>query len=401
MSQLRKLATAGGTFAVALGIGFVMQNGDALAARLGGDEAAAPSGAGVLSVPVVTPSASLAVPAATARGDARPFAALASVASPPLGMVLASWPAVVPSFGRTLMSNAPEAIDEVPVVAAITAPQPDMTEPDLPEPDLSVALAIPLAITAPVPSGAPVQLAAIETDDMLIDLPRLDETAPDCTVSFDGTPGPAATVDLTLIAACAPGAVATIHHQGMMFSVPLSAEGTARVTVPALVEGAVFIADIEGGDGAVAVVTVPDVGMYDRAVLQWQGDAGLQLHALEFGAGYADQGHLWNASLGSVDVAVQGEGGFMTHLGMAGGLVAEVYSYPTGYTARAGEVGLSVEIEVTEANCGQEIAAQTMQFRPGAEPTALDLEMTLPDCDAVGEFLVLNNMLEDLTLASR
>ena len=37
MSQIRKIAVAGGTFAAALGIGFVVQNGDALASRLAGE----------------------------------------------------------------------------------------------------------------------------------------------------------------------------------------------------------------------------------------------------------------------------------------------------------------------------------------------------------------------------
>ena len=30
-----------------------------------------------------------------------------------------------------------------------------------------------------------------------------------------------------------------------------------------------------------------------------------------------------------------------------------------------------------------------------------DLTLTLPGCDAVGDFLVLQNMFEDLTLAAR
>ena len=37
----------------------------------------------------------------------------------------------------------------------------------------------------------------------------------------------------------------------------------------------------------------------------------------------------------------------------------------------------------------------------GLEPSAIDLTMTLPDCDAIGEFLVLKNMFEDLTLAAK
>jgi len=37
MGQLKKIGMAAGTFSVALGIGFVMQNGDALASRFGNE----------------------------------------------------------------------------------------------------------------------------------------------------------------------------------------------------------------------------------------------------------------------------------------------------------------------------------------------------------------------------
>ncbi len=39
MAKLRKIGMAAGTFSVALGIGFVMQNGDVLASRFGADSA--------------------------------------------------------------------------------------------------------------------------------------------------------------------------------------------------------------------------------------------------------------------------------------------------------------------------------------------------------------------------
>ena len=61
---------------------------------------------------------------------------------------------------------------------------------------------------------------------------------------------------------------------------------------------------------------------------------------------------------------------------------------------------VSVEAEVTKANCGREIAAETLQ--PGADGTMQAVEITLavPDCSAVGEFLVLKNVLRDLKIAS-
>jgi hypothetical protein len=79
--------------------------------------------------------------------------------------------------------------------------------------------------------------------------------------------------------------------------------------------------------------------------------------------------------------------------------MAEVYTFPTGTTSLDGSIALSVEAEITDANCGRAIAAQSIRIDPLSEPTAIDLNM--PECSAVGEFLVLKNMFKDLTLASK
>ena len=190
----------------------------------------------------------------------------------------------------------------------------------------------------------------------------------------------------------------------MIFTVLTDSNGLARVTVPALAKTAVFIAELQDGPSVVASAEVPDLADFDRAVLQWQGESGLQIHALEFGAGYGSDGHVWNAAMRDPAVAESGEGGFLLRLGDGLGpapLTAEVYTFPSATTRRDGAVALSVEAEITEESCGTEVAAQSIQLRRGAAPTALDLTMALPGCDSVGDFLVLKNMLTDLTLAAR
>lgn len=333
MAQIRKYLVAGGTFSVAMGIGFVMQNGDALASRMVADDP--------LPAPVAQP-----------------------------------------------IQEASEAV-----------------APPMPAPSISAALNVPETIQAPEPAAEPVELAAVELDAPLSDAPVQDMMALDsCVADLLATPGPAATVMLEISAPCAVDAVGTVHHQGMMFSVLLDGNGQATVMAPALTASAVFIADLPGGYGAAAVVSVPDVAEYDRAVLQWQGDTGLGIHALEFGADYNQDGHVWAASARSIDAAQAGTNGFLMRLGDVardGALMAEVYTFPTGQSQVGGQVELSVETEVLPGNCGRTIAAQSIQISPGAEPNAHDLTMTMPDCEAVGEFLVLKNMLRSLTVAAR
>jgi hypothetical protein len=176
------------------------------------------------------------------------------------------------------------------------------------------------------------------------------------------------------------------------------------VTVPALAEGAVFMADLGDAGGAVAAATVTDVNDFDRAVLQWQGDVGPEIHALEFGARYGEPGHVWHGAPGAADLAIAGTGGFLMRLGDGLGLnpqMAEVYTFPSATTQQSGQVAFTIETPVTDATCGRDLAAQTIQVSPGAEPFAFDLTMAVPGCDFVGEILVLKDMIYDLTLAAR
>lgn len=225
----------------------------------------------------------------------------------------------------------------------------------------------------------------------------------DCTVEMTAEPTRAAMVDLSLTAPCQANAAVTIHHNGMMFDAVTDAEGRLALSAPALAEQSVFIAAFENSDGAVAMTTVPDLAQYDRVVLQWQGDKGVELHAMEFAEDYSGPGHVWAEASRNPEAAVSGEGGFITRLGdsaMKGALKAEVYTFPVAESPRSGEVSFSVEAEVTEANCGKDVEAQTIEVHRGATPRVQDVSLFIPDCDAVGDFLVLKNIIDDLTIAS-
>ncbi len=378
MSQIRKISMFGGTFAVALGIGFVMQNGDALAARFGTEDELRAAQAEV-----------------QARTETEQFIILDALAE-----------------GQAATDDTAEVFDSARADTATLSP----TLPDLATPQAASAVGpLPVLDAFPRRMDPPIQLAAAEPDLLPGDVPATD--APglgmtvdiaagplDCTTSLSADLSDAAMVDLTLVAPCSIDSRVTIHHQGVMFTMTTDSDGTAEVTVPALAENAIFIADIVGSDGAMAMVQVPEIASYDRAVLQWQGDAGLELHAREFGAEYGSAGHIWNGHPRDMATAIETGEGFLVRLGDPAAeeaLMAEVYTFPTGTTAKSGAVLLSAEIEIGTANCGREVAAQSLQMGPDRENSALDLTLTLPGCDASGDFLVLQNMFEDLTLAAK
>ena len=251
---------------------------------------------------------------------------------------------------------------------------------------VEASLALPLVMpqaTLPLDIPVPVQLAALNSVDENLFIPEIaaPSATPEksCEVAVGATVLPLAMVVLSVTVPCEPNVALTIHHQGMMFAILTDAAGTADILMPAMAN-------------------------FDRAALQWQGVNAMQLHALEFGADYDTDGHVWSASSGELDFVAPSQAGFLVRLGDDSRdtpLMVEVYTFPTGTVSRDGSVALTVEAEVTAENCGRDVAAQSIQIDPTLAPIAIDLTMTMPECDAVGEFLVLKNMFKDLTLSPK
>lgn len=222
-----------------------------------------------------------------------------------------------------------------------------------------------------------------------------------CDLSFAATPMPGAIAKLELDAPCHPHARIVISHEGLRFSAHTSNIGRLTVDVPVLVEEARFSVVFGDGEGATASARVPDVADHQRVVLQWRGETGLNIHALENGADYGAAQHIWARNPGAPDRAVAGQGGFLVALGDAetrDPLFAEVYTYPAAI--RPGNVvRVNVEAEILPNTCGREVLGQTLQTAPDGDIAAVDLAITMPACDAVGDYLVLKNLLQDLKIA--
>jgi len=187
-----------------------------------------------------------------------------------------------------------------------------------------------------------------------------------------------------------------------MFSETTDMEGHLSTVVPALSERAVFMMQFANGDGVAAQIHVSDLALYGRAVLQWRGDAGFQLHAREFGADYGTDGHIWSGSSKTLPSLDQSQG-FVLGLGNADvnePFLAEVYTYPLARSEQRGTIDLTIEAEVHARNCGMDIEAQSIELRDGDLKTQ-DVVLSIPDCDAIGSFLVLNNLVSDMKVAAK
>lgn len=223
-----------------------------------------------------------------------------------------------------------------------------------------------------------------------------------CSIDMKAEASAAAMVDVSLSAPCYPNERVTFHHNGMMFTDATDAEGNLSVSIPALSENAVFITAFANGEGALANLKVPSLEFYDRMVVQSKASSNLHINAFEFGADFREEGHVAADSDRSMADAAKGLGGFITSLGDAvqgEALVAEVYTFPIATVKQEGEVHVSVDAEVTTANCGLRVEAQTLEVRRAGAMKVQDLTLPIPACDAVGDFLVLQNLIQDLKVA--
>ncbi|MBU2959405.1 translocase [Citreicella sp. C3M06] len=249
-----------------------------------------------------------------------------------------------------------------------------------------------------------VTLAAIR-EEVISSLPLAAKAEiADCAVSLSAAPRAGAVVALSLTAPCYGSERVTFDHHGLTFTEITAPDGTLQVNVPALSEDALFVATFDGGAEASVRTDVPALPFYDRVVLQWTGDSGLSLHAHEFGATYFSEGHISAAKDGEMSRTARGEGGFLNLLGNSaapGAHVAQIYSFPVGTVRKEGTVELSIEAEVTPANCGREVVAQTLEHHNLLPLKRRELRLDMPDCDDASGFLLLKNAVEDLKIAAR
>ncbi|WP_163848018.1 hypothetical protein [Pseudooceanicola aestuarii] len=394
MSLVRKIALGVAAVATAGGVGYMMQGQTAVGSmsmfRSSGpapvSSALQPDNA---SQPEVAEAVDLAQPpvsldaAVTAAPQGAQFvsASLPVSGSAPQDAPVsrdAQAPSPRPDLADNLSAGTAPGMGDV---LNVSAPKSDDTSPDMPDP---VRLALAEGDSLPAAGSAPI----------------VNDAA--CVPTAKATAGAAAMVALEIAAPCLGDDRVTILHQGLVFTEVTDAEGRLNVTVPALAESAGFFISFSDETTVMAFAEVPSIDFYDRTVLQWKGGAGFGLHALEYGADYDSAGHVYAGADRDITIPARGEGGLITRLGNPEApepMLADVYTFPTATAKTNGTVAISIEAEVTTDNCGRSVDASVLSVLRGEMADSHDLEVTVPDCDATGEYLVLKNIVNDLKIA--
>ena len=312
--------------------------------------------------------------------------------------------------GASVTSLAALAPDAAPLAAPVAAAEPVVatTEADAaPAASLMQASVVPPVVAA-VPEATPV--ADAETLRMLAEArpepaapapldPELQAGLNACAVWLVVTPAAGAMLETSVYAPCDGDAVVSISHAGLTFDTRIGADGQMMLQVPALTEEATVTMTFADGRVESDTTPVSDLAALERVALQWQGPATLLLHAYEFGALYGEPGHIHVGAPQAPGVPGQG---FLTVLGdpaIDGAHLAQVYSYPRGETPRNGQVTLEIEAPITEASCGQSLAAHTIELHGTVSAQVRQIRVDMPECDGNGGYVVLPGVLPELQIA--
>ena len=210
------------------------------------------------------------------------------------------------------------------------------------------------------------------------------------TVTAEAMPG--AMVALDVMEPCAPDTRVEITHGALSFTARTDALGLLTLDIPALETPAFFTVRLETGAEATTLAGLPDLIDHDRAAMVWTGATAIELHGYIGGAGFGEPGHLWRDNPGTVAQATIGTGGFLTNLGdptLEAPRLAQVITIPASLRD---DLSVIAEIAIEGSTCGQQVDATSLHSMGGGPVAVNPVTLTLPGCDAVGEFLMLQNL---------
>lgn len=315
------------------------------------------------------------------------------------------------------VDKKPKAIERVAATVTGDKPAPMVAldapaNPQAAPPKAKAPVVASVTIPAAAPEAAPkavVEVAPIASKTPAATIPAAPapkaetlaetEVADACPVSLDLSSADNALIAVTLIAPCHADERVVLKHAGLTVTAKTTLTGALFADMPALVKDAQVVVMFKDSTTVAASLVVPEMAALHRFAVQWQQDDAFQLHGFEDGSDFGGPGDVSAATPHQPIAGAPAKGGFLTLLGDATTdlpMLAQVYTYPKDSNIKPEIV---VEAAVTEATCGRELLGQTLQTTAGTVKVS-DVSLAMPDCDAVGDYLVLKNLVPDMTIAA-
>ncbi|MXU64769.1 hypothetical protein [Oceanomicrobium pacificus] len=234
-------------------------------------------------------------------------------------------------------------------------------------------------------------------------LPTRDAVAdaPDCRVDLDLHAVSGGMIALDLDSKCRPSTLLHIEHAGMVITERTNSKGHLAMDLPALTKDATVSVRFDDGAAAKRDVYIDDIDRLARVVVAWNGDAQLDLHALEFGARPNSEGHVWAGKPSSYREARRSGGGFLMELGEEGLERAQVYTLPLSSRQDRGVVTMTLQVANGGSACGQEIGINVIRVEDGTGPDQRDILFSLRECGEGASGFVVRNAVKDIRVAGR
>jgi len=210
-----------------------------------------------------------------------------------------------------------------------------------------------------------------------------------CTATLALTAEADAMIGVMLNTPCIRSGRVVLHHAGLTFTAKTSADGIVALSLPAFETEAEVLALDAQGELARASVAVADAAAMRRFALSWMSEDVIDLRINEGDLVFVSRNEASDV-LGNQRLMGFGDRSVATPM------LAKVYTYPAD---PATKVEIQVEIGVTPANCGRDIAVDVIAGRSGMSDTS-KVSISIPPCDAAGDILVLKNLAPDTKIAA-
>lgn len=247
----------------------------------------------------------------------------------------------------------------------------------------------------PKASPQPAAVADVAPTIPAVPVAQLDP----CATTFELSNAANAMIGLTVISPCRQNERVVVKHAGLAITGKTTASGALFLDIPALTADAAVEVVFKDSTKLSGHIAVPEVADLRRFAVQFQPTDAFDMHAFEDSVDFGGPGDVSAANTHNPAQGLPAKGGFLTLLGDAStdqALLAQLYTYPQSANAKATVV---LEAPVTAQSCGREILADLITSI-GGQVEMHDLSAAMPGCDAIGDYLVLNNLFQDMNIAA-
>jgi hypothetical protein len=230
---------------------------------------------------------------------------------------------------------------------------------------------------------------------------EIDPIQIDCSINLTAKPLRGARIKLELVAPCHKNKVATITHVSLRFNEIVDDSGMITIIIPVLSDPANI--EVSFADGISKSISTPvkDLSSAQRTVIAWSGNIDLQLHVDENAFDVSQSKEITTLSARSYKESYLQGGGYLTTLGNAdveNGKFIQIYS-----TDNPNEMFVDFTVVINSPNnwCGAKFLIKTVRYTVDLGPQFASKNVSVRNCSAKNESIVLKNMLRNLIVAQR